>query len=121
MLNSFGSPSRLLVTTLAALALVTGCDKGDSAATDTSRQAARENVEAMAREHADDTTAPSEAAQIEPQHAVISERLPCCCTRTAVVSLGRRDDICCCHPNLSVYISHARGEANMKPHPLAHA
>ena len=76
MLNCFGSPSRLLVTTLAALVLVTGCDQSDSAATDTGRQAARENVEAMAREHADDTTAPSEAAQIEPQQAVISERLP---------------------------------------------
>ena len=76
MLNCFGLPCRLIATTLAFLLLATGCDKGDSASTDNRRQAARENVEAMAREHADDTTAPSEAAQVEPQHAVISERLP---------------------------------------------
>lgn len=37
--------------------------------------AAVENVEAMAREHADDTAAPSEAARVEPAREVTSERL----------------------------------------------
>jgi carboxymethylenebutenolidase len=76
MLDCFGLPRRLFATMLAVLLLVSGCDKGDSAATDTGRQADRENVDAVAREHAQDMTAPSEAAQIEPQKAVISERLP---------------------------------------------
>ncbi|HSN52547.1 MAG TPA: dienelactone hydrolase family protein [Woeseiaceae bacterium] len=37
--------------------------------------AAVENVEAMAREHADDTAEPSEAARVEPAREVTSERL----------------------------------------------
>ncbi|MBT8098680.1 MAG: dienelactone hydrolase family protein [Gammaproteobacteria bacterium] len=38
--------------------------------------AGRDNVDAMAREHAGDTTEPSPAAEIQPQRAVVSERLP---------------------------------------------
>jgi carboxymethylenebutenolidase len=59
--------------------LIAACSPGDSGgtnATSTAQQAARENVEAMAREHADDTSEASAAARIAPQRAVISERLP---------------------------------------------
>ncbi|MDH4126399.1 MAG: dienelactone hydrolase family protein [Gammaproteobacteria bacterium] len=59
--------------------LITACDPGEPVATDMNsaeQQAARENVEAMAQEHAGDSNEPSPAAQIAPQRAVISERLP---------------------------------------------
>lgn len=67
-----------MLALLGATLLAAGCGNGDSedVAAGTNLQADRENVEAMAREHADDSTAPSEAAQIAPQKAVISERLP---------------------------------------------
>ena len=39
------------------------------------KAAAVENVEAMAREHADDTAEPSEAAQVAPARDVTAERL----------------------------------------------
>ena len=51
-------------------------DSGNAGAPAAQQQAARANVEAMAREHADDTTEPSAAVSIDPQRAVISERLP---------------------------------------------
>lgn len=62
-----------------AVFLITACSpsgSGSSDATSAQQQAARDNVDAMAREHADDTTEPSPGAQIEPQRAVVSERLP---------------------------------------------
>ncbi|MGI9221063.1 MAG: dienelactone hydrolase family protein [Woeseiaceae bacterium] len=78
MLNSSSSPNRFLLALLGATLLAAGCGNGNSedAAAKIDLQADRENVEAMAREHADDSTTPSEAAQIAPQKAVISERLP---------------------------------------------
>ncbi len=51
------------------------CGRGDPEAPTADAEAARENVEAMAKEHADDTTQPSEAALIEPRRPVVSERL----------------------------------------------
>lgn len=59
--------------------LMAACDPGGSVAPDTNsarQQAARDNVEAMTHEHAGDSSEPSPATQIEPQRAVISERLP---------------------------------------------
>ncbi len=59
--------------------MVAACDPGSPAVPDTNsarQQAARENVEAMAREHAADSSEPSPATQIEPRRAVVSERLP---------------------------------------------
>ncbi|MDZ7644569.1 MAG: hypothetical protein U5K76_10350 [Woeseiaceae bacterium] len=38
--------------------------------------AARENVDAMSREHADDVAEPSAAADVDPQREVTSETLP---------------------------------------------
>ena len=45
-------------------------------ATTVDTEAARENVEAMAREHAADTTEPSPATEKAPRRPVVSERLP---------------------------------------------
>ena len=51
---------------------IAGCDSG----TDTESQASRDHVDAMAREHANDTSDASDGARIAPRYAVISERLP---------------------------------------------
>lgn len=65
-----------LVAILLAAFLIVGCDKSGDDPSAQKAEAARENVDAMSREHANDTTEASEAAQVAPQHAVISERLP---------------------------------------------
>jgi carboxymethylenebutenolidase len=68
---------RVLTLGLASLALlVAACDSGNSDSQDADREAGRANVDAMTREHADDTAEPSPAAQIAPQRDVTSERLP---------------------------------------------
>jgi len=68
---------RVLTLGLTSLALlVAACDSGNSDSQNTDREAGRANVDAMTREHADDTAEPSPAAQIAPQRDVISERLP---------------------------------------------
>lgn len=56
-----------------ACALV-ACDTGGSGGQDAG--AARDNVDAMSREHADDNGSPSPAASVAPQRAVVAERLP---------------------------------------------
>lgn len=64
---------------LCCVVLMVACDPDGSTAPDTysaRQQAARENVEAMTHEHATDNSEPSPATQIEPQRAVVSERLP---------------------------------------------
>jgi len=76
MLNCFGWSRHLFVVLLGTALFLAGCDKGDTSAANADLQADRENVEAMAREHAQDSTNPSEGAEIQPQQAVISERLP---------------------------------------------
>jgi carboxymethylenebutenolidase len=76
MLNSFGWSRQYLAALLGATLLLAGCEKEDAAARNANLQADRDNVEAMAREHAQDSTDPSEGAGIQPQKAVISERLP---------------------------------------------
>jgi carboxymethylenebutenolidase len=68
---------RGLTLGLASLALFfAACDSGNSDSQDADQDAARANVDAMTREHADDTTDASAGAQIAPQRAVVSERLP---------------------------------------------
>ena len=62
---------------LACALLLGACDRSDDTTNDVDQAAARENVEAMSREHADDSTDPSPAAQQAPVRAVISDpRLP---------------------------------------------
>jgi len=68
-----GSPL-VLVTCLALLAAA--CESGKSGDSEVDKQAGRDNVDAMSREHATDTTEPSEAAKLAPRRPIISERLP---------------------------------------------
>jgi len=67
-----GSPL-VLVTCLALL--VAACEPGKSGDSEVDKQSGRDNVDAMSREHANDTTEASEAAKIAPQRPVVSERL----------------------------------------------
>lgn len=68
---------RGLMLGLASLAmLAAACDSGSLDSQDADKEAARANVDAMSREHAEDTAAPSPAAQKAPRRAIVSERLP---------------------------------------------
>ena len=63
-----------LLAALLAIAL-SACER--EATEDTSDvEAGRAHVEAMAEQHAEDTTEPSEAALVEPERKVVSEQLP---------------------------------------------
>ena len=69
---------RALLTGCASLLFITACNQGgtDTATPDAETQAGRDNVDAMSREHASDTTEPSAGALVEPGLAVDSETLP---------------------------------------------
>ena len=60
--------------TLAALMLV-ACEADQAASDDAAKAAAQENVDAMSREHANDTTAPSPAAEVPPSRPVVSQTM----------------------------------------------
>lgn len=64
----------ILVLLLCA-ALLGACGSGDMESAD-DKAAGRANADAMAREHANDTTSPSGAAEIAPRRAVVSENMP---------------------------------------------
>jgi carboxymethylenebutenolidase len=73
MLKAILGKSGNLGVLLACGLLAAGCEK-DSTATDESDKAAgRTTAEAMSREHADDTTEPSPAAEIAPAVDIISD------------------------------------------------
>ncbi len=57
------------------LIAVSACDQTGSNTTDSERQAGRDTVDAMSREHANDSISPSDAAMIEPTVSVDSEIL----------------------------------------------
>ena len=62
---------------LACCLLLTGCEKESPAEDEADKAAGRENVEAMSREHAADTTDPSPAAEVAPAQNVVSDpRMP---------------------------------------------
>lgn len=66
-----------LVALLVGVMLLGGCGKPDETSGDADKAAARENVEAMSREHAEDTTEASPAAELAPTRPVISDpKLP---------------------------------------------
>jgi len=75
MFKRFEVTRYLLAGVLGVAILTAGCggDKQDASSAD--GQTARDNVEAMAREHANDTTDASEGAKIAPQRAVVSDQL----------------------------------------------
>jgi carboxymethylenebutenolidase len=62
------------VTLITLLAGLSACDKPPTP-TAAEQAAARQNVDAMVEEHADDTADPSPAAQVEPGRAVMGERM----------------------------------------------
>ncbi len=69
--------SGVLALLLASGLLMTACDKETSPASERDKAAGRDNVEAMSREHAADSTDPSPGAEVEPAQAVISDpRMP---------------------------------------------
>ena len=70
------SPHTGFVSAIVILTLMLGGCGNDQAETDEAAKAAgRENVDAMSREHANDTTEPSPAAQIAPVRPVISQTM----------------------------------------------
>lgn len=67
----------LLLALLTSALLLGGCDKPADTTGEDDKAAGRENVEAMSREHAEDTTEPSPAAETAPTRPVISDpKLP---------------------------------------------
>ena len=67
----------LFLALLASALLLGGCDRSADTSDDADKAAGRENVEAMSREHAEDTTDPSPAAEQAPSRPVISDpKLP---------------------------------------------
>ncbi len=58
---------------LASALLLGGCDRSADTSDESDKAAARENVEAMSREHAEDTTEPSPAAEQAPSRPVVSD------------------------------------------------
>lgn len=65
-----------MTTLCLALLSLGACESNDKSAVGADKEAGRENVAAMAREHAGDNTSASPAARAEPARAVISESLP---------------------------------------------
>jgi len=62
---------------LASGLLLTGCERDAPASDDGDKAAGRDNVEAMSREHAADSTEPSPASEIAPAQPVVSDpRMP---------------------------------------------
>ncbi len=74
---SYCTPGRgaIVAVQLITLCIVAACGRSETGPAADEEGAAARNVEAMAREHADDTASPSEAAQVEPQREVTAERL----------------------------------------------
>jgi carboxymethylenebutenolidase len=66
--------SRALITLAVAMAFA-ACEKSEPETPVVDEEAARQNVEAMTREHAGDTTEPSEAALAEPRREIVAENL----------------------------------------------
>lgn len=67
----------VFMTTLCLMTLSLGaCQSHDESGVGADKAAGRDNVEAMSREHAGDTTTASAAARKEPAGSVISESLP---------------------------------------------
>lgn len=68
-----GSP-KIILGLICGLFCIAACEPQQTAE-DPEKAAARENVDAMSREHADDTATPSDAASIAPERGVVAETL----------------------------------------------
>ncbi len=75
MSNTSNTNRPVALTLICLVLFVAACDSGGPAP-DPQTEAARENVEAMTREHADDSSEASAAVEAEPRRPVVSERLP---------------------------------------------
>ena len=75
MLKSIQDSRRPLVLATCLALLVAACESGKSGDSEVDKQAGRDNVDAMSREHANDTTEASEAAKVAPRRPITSERL----------------------------------------------
>jgi carboxymethylenebutenolidase len=75
MLKSIQDSRRPLVLATCLALLVAACESGKSGDSEVDKQAVRDNVDAMSREHANDTTEASEAAKVAPRRPITSERL----------------------------------------------
>ena len=76
-MSMINCPRRGATVALACLALlVSACESGSSGSGDAELEAGRANVDAMSREHADDTPVANAATDVAPRRPVISERLP---------------------------------------------
>jgi len=67
-----GSTAAILICVL----LLGGCGSGEEGADSADDTAARDNLDAMSAEHANDTTQPSAAAQKRPTRRVVSQMMP---------------------------------------------
>ncbi len=70
MIQQIKHTPNILIGLIFALFYIAACEPPQTAA-DAERAAAAENVDAMSREHADDTATPSGAARVAPQRAVV--------------------------------------------------
>ena len=65
-----------IVSVLVLTAIIlAACDTDQTAIDDAAKEAAQENVDAMSREHANDTSKPSPAADVAPSQAVVSQTM----------------------------------------------
>lgn len=55
--------------------MLVGCEREQTQGNEAEKEAARVNVDAMSREHANDSTAPSPAAEIAPARPVVSQTM----------------------------------------------
>lgn len=76
-MNRTQHQDRYIAVIIALLALIfAGCESGQSGPEEAAIEADRATVDAMSKEHADDTTEPSPAAEMEPAKAVVSQSMP---------------------------------------------
>ncbi len=68
--------ARMHLPVLCSALLFGACGSDQANTEDAAKDAALENLEAMSREHANDTTEPSPAAQLAPLRPVISQTMP---------------------------------------------
>ena len=77
MLTARLGKTGVLAALLACGLFLAACEKSAEPASEAEKAAGRDNVEAMAREHADDTTEPSPAVEVAPTRDVLSDpRMP---------------------------------------------
>ena len=77
MLTARLGKTGVLAVLLASGLFLTACDKSADPASEAEKATGRDNVEAMSREHADDTTEPSPATELAPARDIISDpRMP---------------------------------------------